>query len=51
MIQEANAKEIEDFALIPVGRAIDGHGGIDFRIFAGDARFDADALLPSIECT
>ena len=45
MVAKADTEEIESFALVPIGPAIDAHGRIDFRIFVRYSRLDAKPLF------
>ncbi len=45
VVVEGNAEEIENFALIPVGRAPDGCNGIDRRGGTADANFEAQTFV------
>jgi len=46
MVHEADAEQIEDFPFVPVGAAPHAGHGIDHRIGAAQAAFQADAFLP-----
>src|ERR1035438_1281210 len=45
MVEEADAKEVEHFALVPVGAAPDSGDGIDYGIRTSEAALETQALV------